>query len=526
MITHDRSCLRQLGLVLLLVGAAGPLSGAGVTIITHGFNSDAQGWVLGMAEKFSGYPTFPGTNVLCYEVQVGDNNVIARRIGGGLPADNVSGEIVIKLDWGDLAGLFNQYDTYEVAARVTPRLLQTNFIPELGGHALAELPLHLIGHSRGGSLMCQISRLLGTNGVWVDQLTTLDPHPVNENGNTDPLLVSDAPLRVSENILFADNYFQEFGGYPHGQVMPRSFNRELKSLPGGYDSAHSDVHLWYHATIQLGDPADDTEDRLAADDRARWFAPDEHLGAGAGFSFGRIGGGDRRSLERPAGPSTDQPRRGYNQRWELGGGTVDNRVALPVNHGNWANPIVCAIEGPSQLAPGDTAAFTLDYQWAKPATSNATASIYLDPDLNPWNGNEFLVSALPVPGTTSNAVAHVSFALDPNSRPGPGRYWAFVELKSGGRSRYLHVNTPVTLVSDLTPPLLAIRPLENGRVAIDVAGTPGQRIVLSGATGLQLAGGDSTWRPLATNRLSASAWTWTVDAGEAPAAFFRATVEP
>src|SRR5688572_12611683 len=102
------------------------VQGAGVTLITHGFSGNADGWVLGMAGKIRGYPQFPGTNVINYEVTVSSGfAVTARKVAGGLPSNDPTAEIVINLDWGALAGLFSQYDTYEVAAAVVPRLLQT-----------------------------------------------------------------------------------------------------------------------------------------------------------------------------------------------------------------------------------------------------------------------------------------------------------------------------------------------------------------------------------------------------------------
>src|ERR1043166_7547534 len=106
--------------------------------------------------------------------------------------------------------------------------------------------------------------------------------------------------------------------------MPSSYNRRLLALPGGYSSAHSDTHLWYHATIDFHDPADDTEALLYASDRATWFTPYETSGALAGFYLSRLGGGHRLSLDEPAGPGTDHPAYGYNQRWSLGAGTGAN----------------------------------------------------------------------------------------------------------------------------------------------------------------------------------------------------------
>src|SRR5581483_5357516 len=165
-------------------------------------------------------------------------NLGAERIGGAPPSITDSGEIIIALDWGPLAD-GNSYNTYQVASAVVPALLSTNFIPELNGHALVEMPLHLVGHSRGGSLMCEISRQLGTNGLWIDQLTTLDPHPLNNDGFTlDSFLYSavDAPAHTYENVLFHDNYWQDLALFVYGEPVSGAYVRQLSDLDGGYQS--------------------------------------------------------------------------------------------------------------------------------------------------------------------------------------------------------------------------------------------------------------------------------------------------
>ena len=75
----------------------------------------------------------PGTNYSCYEiyfVAAGTGYTLTwRRLAGALPAD--SGEIVVKLDWRQLAN--NSYSTYQVASMVVPKLLDTDFIGRLAG---------------------------------------------------------------------------------------------------------------------------------------------------------------------------------------------------------------------------------------------------------------------------------------------------------------------------------------------------------------------------------------------------------
>jgi len=240
--------------------------GAGVTLITHGYGGDADGWIAAMANDIPNYHSFPSTNFTTYKITLTTDGTSYfyqwEPTNSTPPATTDTGEIIVKLDWSQMAGgLSAPYDisTYEVAWIASRVLLQTNVIPALGGHALVEFPLHLIGHSRGGSLVSEISRILGTNGLWVDHLTTLDPHPVNNDGFIDPLLVTDAPVRTYANVLFHDNYWENINVYPYGEALAGAYVRPLDSSlssdPSGYGSNyHSDVHLWYHGSINLNTP--------------------------------------------------------------------------------------------------------------------------------------------------------------------------------------------------------------------------------------------------------------------------------
>src|SRR6478609_10895582 len=278
---------------LWLEGAA--RATAGVTVITHGLNGNVTGWVTGMATNVPAYPGFRGTNFSCYNMTFvpaggGGFTLSATRTAGGAPTNSQSGEVIIKLDWSALAD-GSVYDTFQVAGYVLPALLNTNFISELGGHALAEFPLHLVGHSRGGSLWCEVSRLLGTNGIWVDHLTTLDPHPLRDPAfPLDAFLYSavDAPANTYVNVLFHDNYWQNLDTFVYGKSVAGAFIRKLTSLGGGYSSSHSDVHLWYHGTINTNTPTSDTEASLLAAQRTSWWVASELAGTNAGFRYSLI----------------------------------------------------------------------------------------------------------------------------------------------------------------------------------------------------------------------------------------------
>ena len=74
---------------------------------------------------------------------------------------------------GDLSHSYAS--TYDVGWAVSQYLMFTNAIAELNGHALAEYPIHLIGHSRGLLWRVKSDCAWRDDGLWVDHVTSLDP---------------------------------------------------------------------------------------------------------------------------------------------------------------------------------------------------------------------------------------------------------------------------------------------------------------------------------------------------------------
>jgi hypothetical protein len=500
-------------LVLAGMPVAEDARAGGVTVITHGFNSDVNGWVTGMANVIPNYLRFPGTNFTIYKVTLttdGAGNYFYQwsRTNGAAPASIDSGEIIVKLDWSQMAG-GSTYDisTLTVASVAAQVLSLTNAISELGGHALAELPLHLIGHSRGGSLIAEMSRQLGTNGIWIDHLTSLDPHPLNNDGNFDPFFPTDATAsNTYANVLFADDYWQNLGNnisVPNGEPVAGAYVRQLTNLSGGNSSSHSDVHLWYHGTIDWRTPTTDTEATITSAERQAWWVAYEQQGTNAGFEYSLIGGADRLGTNQPLGAGNPAIRDGFNQRWDFGAGTNNNRTALATNNGAWPSPIKLNRTDTNQIVQGQAVSLKLYYQWAKPGTSNATLSFYLDDDLNPFDNNQNLLGQITVPGSgTTVNFGTFAVALSPTNAS-PGSHWLFATLSAGGRTRYLYAPEPVQVLSNQQPPTLDIARLGPSQFRIGVNGLVSQTIILQSSTNLV------NWQPLATNTLVANRWVYT-----------------
>jgi hypothetical protein len=465
-----RICLCLANLLLALAPTS---SVAGVTIITHGYSGNVDGWVTGMANRIPNYPGFPGTNASVYKLTLtynGASYFYQWSLVLGSPLTDIdSGEIIVKLDWSQLAGGSGTYDrsTYNVASVATQALEQTNTF--FGGHALTEFPIHLIGHSRGGSLVTEISRLLGGDGIWVDQLTTLDPHPFNNDGNFDPFFPTDATaLPAYVNVLYRDNYWQNLGTFldPDGEAVSGAYNRQLSNLSGGYHNVsssspyHSNVHLWYHGTLDGRNPASDTEAQITSAEYNSWYVPYEQAGGRAGLKWGLLGGGDRTSTDQPLGPGFPAISDGYNKWWNLGAGTAANRSALTANSGAWPNIIKFELLGTNSVTAGTLVSMRYYFQFGQSLSATAAVQIFLDGDANPLDGDSGQIFSQTENGTGTSGMVFRTFPFNSTNTP-PGQYYVFSKITFGGHTRYLRAPGKLTILPSLetAPPVLTAQKL-------------------------------------------------------------------
>ncbi len=431
------ACIRPFAL-LLLGGYLAPepsARGAGVTLITHGFNGNVTDWVIPMANKLSRYSSFPGTNISAYQISITRTGSVYYTsqsfLDGVSPLSSDSGEITVALDWSTLSG--GNVPTTAIAAQAAAALLATNLIPELNGRALVELPLHFVGHSRGASVITELASLLGAQGLWVDHVSTLDPHPVSGFG--------DPAMKNYANILFADNYWQNLGDglfVPNGQALSGAYNRHLRNLDGGYSSTHSDVHLWYHGTIDLQTPTTDTQAGISATMRTNWWTALEVAGTNTGFLWSRIGGGNRLSSLEPDGAGNGRISDGMNKVWDCGAGVAPNRSSLPADNGAWPNLLRVDLAGATPVSIGQAVPFSFYHQFGSNTSASASLRVFLDLDANPYSGNETLVLQSTLPGTDTNAVSFTSSTFSPNPATTlPGTYAVFAQVSDGSHPRYL-----------------------------------------------------------------------------------------
>jgi hypothetical protein len=333
---------------------------AGVTLVTHGFqpNQQTPAWTGEMADAIA--DRVGGASI--YRLVVGPTGTqgVAQvqsfaRVSTG-PAHNA--QAVIELDWSSVSNfLSNPVYTGQVASLVLPYLLNTQSLPgdPLTVQPLAQLPIHLAGHSRGASLVSDLARRLGESGVWVDDLTIFDGFPVQQ----------DPAISVFDNVVFADNYYETTDFIVHGSPITGAHNVLLNGLSG---MNHSATHTYYHGTI---DRAATSADGVAIP--ASWYAsPSTGPRYAVGYDWSEFG---------------RQPRPNGGVGTAFGGSaarsTVNVTAAQP-----W--PDVTGIQITAGAPSGSIAngnALTLSYRY-KDLDGDDTVSFWLDADTNPFNGNE------------------------------------------------------------------------------------------------------------------------------------------
>ncbi len=464
-------------LALSLTLTATPSRAGVVTLITHGWTQDADGWVRSMGRAMAEHPLrkaeFGFVRPTTYRLSFnGDRSLKAERIDGAAPLQNPSGDVFLLLDWNPYSGDLNPFTggtegTTAIGPLVADGLLSPSLIPELGG-PVARWPLHLVGFSRGGSLVCEISKRLGERSVVVDHLTLLDPHPNNNDGFTTLIpayTFSDGTALngVYQNVLYADCLHQTLF-FPEGAPARGAFVRKLDAWgfnDGGYLLPHEDVHLWYHGTVETGSPV--TSDGSASFDattRAKWYAPSEDQGRRAGYHYALRAGGDRRSTFEPVDAASGYPLLGLNQLWstsldippgdnrarvtvdpkELRANLIEFRLsglrerALDTHFPSFSSGAFPRILEQTQDTPQDLAA-TLTYQWS--GTGDATLTIFCDTDENSLNGRLTEIQVdLPPSGELPRTVRLDLAALQRSLPPGRFRVGALLESPLMTREYY------------------------------------------------------------------------------------------
>jgi hypothetical protein len=331
------------------------------TVITHGYSTSTttkSPWIEAMADAIIARAS--GGGCVCrYDDASGGGTGAWRVVSGSLDPQEPVVLIVRWLndfeksgpDWGYAEGAA---DALHAALR-DARFNDASGRPIAGFDLVAGRHLHFIGHSRGPCVNSEIARRLAQEGITVDHVTTMDPHPVN--GTLDApydLNWGDPVPRTWSNVTFADNVWRaDGGGFINGLdfdgiVIAGAVNTQLSETAlncCAYSFAHSDVHLWYHGTIDLAPPPGpcDGEQCFNATMRSMWY-PDGYTERG--FFYSRLGGG---WAARPAGTSGIAP----GSVPSLYGGTFDQAsLAGWLYHGGLMSGSVVSEGGRTYLRLG------------------------------------------------------------------------------------------------------------------------------------------------------------------------------
>ncbi len=397
---------------------------AGVTLLAHGNGGDINGWVNAAAENIAeraGGADHASIYTMSITATAG-----ALSVSGFGPVagqkdfrTTLGGEVIIQLDWSTVSS--GSYSTVQVAQVVSTYLLTNHG----DAPALAQLPLHLIGHSRVASLVTTLSQNLGKAGVWVDQLTSLDPHPVDGVNDFLGANFGDDPMASYDNVAFADDYWRsdgdvnnfDFDGEPVAGAHQGNLNNSVQLSYIG--SAHIAVTAYYVGTI-------DTDTNSGGDHPVLngWYGTtaDKPARDATGYAFSRLG-----NLARPSDGVSS-----------LLGGSAP-RTSAGQSGSQWANGFGITASA-STVAAGAVVDVSVKFV---DRDSDARVAIYLDQDRNPYDGAGRLTSKAFSSASLANARLSVPTA---GLRPG-SYYLASLTTDSAGHARWSYTDSKITITA-------------------------------------------------------------------------------
>jgi hypothetical protein len=436
-----------------------------------------------------------GNSTLVYSLDIASATPLKYEYGSNLTV-STNAEIVIKLYWDKWADQCNPpyATTANIAATVVPFLFTNNLTPTNGGptisRPLVEMPLHLIGHSRGGSVVLEIAHLLAQGGVWVDHVTTLDPHPITSS-DLDALCLlhlgisPDPVVQLYDNVVFADEYYQfdsdgllGISGVPVAGATQQFLNNRFDSdgLPAGLANDHQAVHDWYHGTIDTGATT------VAGDPipRAAWYVPTD-----IGFQFSLIAKGQA---------LRDQIQSNYTSnglKWKGATRTTVNRIGQL-----WPNIELENINSVWAAQAGTQIPILIRFQNSY-SNNVVTVGLGSDTDQNPYNN------------AATNIVANYSLTnIDSRSwyfstniwtfASGDTRKYAYAKITDyKGFVRYYYLSQPFQVLPPPNNPLLLSPQLmPDGKFTAVLSGETGRTYVIEVSTNF------ANWTQIKTNMLT------------------------
>jgi Ca2+-binding RTX toxin-like protein len=427
---------------------------AGITLFTHGFNGNLGGAIEMsseyIAQRFGGdshvsryflyvNPTSQGNLVV--------SNVVHVQGTSDSPTTTDSGQIIVGVDYTSIS-TNPGYSLHYIGQVVADYMMST----PVDGVLWAQLPIHMVGSSRGTGVIDEIAHELGAHGVWVDQETYAETGVIQSIG--------DAPPLIYDNVAFVDNYwrtdFDPNNNDTDGHPVDGAYNLNAQWLQDhhdGYTLAHLTPMAYYAGTINLT-THDAGDGNLIYDD---WYGttPDKPARDQTGFLYTQIVGGAR-------------PLAGV---WEASGGT-GARTSAGETGDQWPNLTDLTVtNADANNTVSDKGSISLRYIH-EDRDSSSTVTFFLDNDQNPYNDFAHTLGSVNLAESSDIPAASASESL---AGVAPGNYWVAAKITDDqGHTRYAYTHQIAVSDAQAGPSPIDAH-LSNGTLTVN--GTTGDDVI-------------------------------------------------